>query len=623
MKKYQALIYPLGIIILIKFIFIFSFFGSMEHLAQDALFRLRGGVPYSGKVAVVGIDDETFNSLNMSWPFPRGVHGKLIDNLTRAGVRLIVFDVEFTESGDPTQDLLLAEAAARANNVIFAGKLVQGSGSGIHHQRYTPIRPIMQRDLSWAYVNTSPDADGVMRKYTCYMTSDNEYLYTLGVAALANYRYYQPEWDKHIKVEHGKLKVIDIEVPLATANEALVNFRGPANSLPYYSYSSILDDAQTIMEGQVIDGEANETDDFEAILASGELKDKIVFIGAATAELHDDFPTPYSSKNWTPGVEIHASFTDMALQRDFLYDINPLLYLALELMFLVLLWFVFRKLKPQYGAIILVVLIVAQLLLAYWMFTKANMLIPIVQTLVLFILVYVASIVSHYLATMKEKRFIKNAFQQYMAPELVNQLLNNPKSLQYGGSLQEITVLFSDIRSFTTYSENHRPEETVQILKEYLTAMVNIIVDNKGILDKFVGDEVMALYGTPVELPNSALSACKTALQMREKLTELQLKWREEGREDFEIGIGINTGMAVVGNLGSEQIFDYTAIGDTINLGARLEAINKEYNTAKHIIISEFTLEKVQDLVDVEYLDEVKVKGKNNAVKIYALLGIK
>lgn len=211
----------------------------------------------------------------------------------------------------------------------------------------------------------------------------------------------------------------------------------------------------------------------------------------------------------------------------------------------------------------------------------------------------------------------------YMAPELVNQLLKNPKTLKYGGDLQEITVLFSDIRSFTEYTEKHTPEATVRILQEYLTEMVDIIIQNRGIVDKFVGDEIMALYGTPVKLENSALAACKTAVQMRIKLNELQEKWRNEGKDVFEIGIGINTGPAVVGNLGSQQIFDYTAIGDTVNLGARLENINKVYKTENKIIISEHTLKKVEPFVDARFLDEVKVKGKDISVKIYELINIK
>jgi adenylate cyclase len=236
---------------------------------------------------------------------------------------------------------------------------------------------------------------------------------------------------------------------------------------------------------------------------------------------------------------------------------------------------------------------------------------------------YLGSLVFHYVKASRERKFIKKTFMHFMAPELVNQLLKNPKMLKYGGAQQEITVLFSDIRAFTHYSEKHTPYETVTILQEYLTEMVEIIINNRGIVDKFVGDEIMALYGTPVKLENSALAACKTAVEMRLRLNELWKKWEQEGKETFQIGIGINTGPAVVGNLGSEQIFDYTAIGDTINLGARLENLNKQYDTPNKIIISEYTLNQVEQYVDVKYLDEVRVKGKDIAVKIYELVNIK
>jgi adenylate cyclase len=312
----------------------------------------------------------------------------------------------------------------------------------------------------------------------------------------------------------------------------------------------------------------------------------------------------------------------MVLTDSYLKELNLWLYLLVEIILLIGLWFLFKLLKPQFSAIALIGLLIIEFIVTYLLFSSSNIICPIAQTVVLLILIYVASILNHYLDTLKEKRFIRNAFQQYLAPELVNQLLANPKNLKYGGSLQEITVLFSDIRNFTTYSEKHSPEETVNILHQYFTEMVNIIIDNNGILDKFVGDEIMALYGTPIPLPNHALDACKSALKMRERLIQLQEKWISEGYEPFEMGIGINTGMAVVGNLGSEQIFDYTAIGDTINLGARLESLNKEYDTFNHIIISEYTYEKVKDLVNAKYLDEVKVKGKNIAVKIYELISL-
>ena len=186
-----------------------------------------------------------------------------------------------------------------------------------------------------------------------------------------------------------------------------------------------------------------------------------------------------------------------------------------------------------------------------------------------------------------------------------------------------MTVLFSDIVSFTTYSEKHKPEETVQILKEYLTEMVKTVIKNGGIVDKFVGDEIIALYAVPLYTEDHALQACKTALDMRACLDRLLAKWKAEGVEPFDFGVGINTGQAVVGNLGSEMIFDYTAIGDTINLGARLEALTRDYDTTHRIIISENTYAKVQNQVEARYLDEVKVKGKDLAVRIYELLSVK
>ncbi|MDP3115075.1 MAG: adenylate/guanylate cyclase domain-containing protein [Candidatus Cloacimonadaceae bacterium] len=622
MKRYAPILFPLAILLLIKFLFIFDFFDKLEYLSQDQMFRIRGAKDVSGDLVIVAIDDASFSSLDMTWPFPRNLHAKLIENLNRAGVRQIVFDVEFTESGDSAADLHLAETAARYNNVIFAGKLIHSSDQGVHVQKLEPIRPISERGLSWGIVNIDTDDDSVIRRYTLFEPFDQERVYTLGIASLANHRVYQPNWTDHIRIEKGKLQVIDKAIPIVNDKKALINYYGPNETFLTLSYASILDDSLLIMPGQIVDGTPNEIDEYYDILNSGILEGKTVLVGATTAELHDNFATPFSGRVLTPGVEIHANFIEMVHQGDYLSRLNLWLYLLGEFILLLLLWFVYRKLRPQLGAVLLIGLIVMQGVLAYQLFARQSIIIPVVQSMLVFILVYVAALLNHYIETMKEKRFIRTAFQQYMAPELVNELLRSPQKLAYGGSLQEITVLFSDIRSFTTYSENHKPEETVQILKEYLTAMVEIIVRNKGILDKFVGDEIMALFGTPVPLPNHALCACRVALEMRERLTEMQQGWAAEGRESFEIGIGINTGYAVVGNLGSEQIFDYTAIGDTINLGARLEGLNKEYDTAKHIIISEFTLEHVQDMVEVNFIDEVKVKGKNKAVKVYELVRI-
>lgn len=618
MTRYRYFFIPVVLLILVKIVFLLPVFSSLEYKAQDSLFKLRDEREPSGEVVLIAIDDASFSALDMTWPFPRDYHAKLIENLSLAGAKLIVFDVEFTESSRyPEADRLLADTAAKYGNVIFAGKVLHGKTHNDPDQLLTPITPIMEYNIPWGVVNMNSDSDNAIRKYTLFETLDNKAFYSIGVAALGNSRIYQNSWADHIGVAENKLRVAPYRIPIYSHNKAIINYYGPAGTFPALSYASVIDDSTMAMPGY----QGLEFDEFYDIAESGILEDKIVLIGATVDELHDKFPTPFGGE-WTPGVEIHANFIEMVRNGEYLQGIDPLLFLLIEFILIFLFWFVFRKLKPQLSALALLLLVAMVYLAGYQLFIHQNFLIPMVQPVLAMVLIYIASIICHYLDSLKEKRFIRQAFQQYMAPELVGELLKNPKKLSYGGSLQEISVLFSDIRSFTTYSENHSPEETVNILKEYLTAMVNVIVENKGILDKFVGDEIMALFGTPVPLPNHALSACKVALQMRDVMNELQERWKAEGKEGFEIGIGVNTGFAVVGNLGSEQIFDYTAIGDTINLGARLESINKEFETAKHIIISEFTLEHVKDLVQVKYLDEVKVKGKNKAVKIYELIDL-
>ncbi|MDZ4181763.1 MAG: CHASE2 domain-containing protein, partial [Candidatus Cloacimonadaceae bacterium] len=190
MKKYAPILYPILILCLIKFLFVFDFFDKLEYLSQDQMFRIRGPREVSGDIVIVAIDDASFSSLDMTWPFPRDYHARLIENLNLAGVRQIVFDVEFTESGDPDIDDYLAETAARNNNVIFAGKLIHSIGPGTHVQKYEPIRPIAERGLSWGIVNIDTDDDSVIRRYTLFEPFDQELVYTLGIASLANHRVY-------------------------------------------------------------------------------------------------------------------------------------------------------------------------------------------------------------------------------------------------------------------------------------------------------------------------------------------------------------------------------------------------------------------------------------------------
>jgi adenylate cyclase len=438
--------------------------------------------------------------------------------------------------------------------------------------------------------------------------------YSLGVKASQIFK----SFPERIENKRKYLQIGDTYIPKYNKTTALLNYFGPSGYFAHYDFADVIDDET--FELQTLD-----LNSYNDLLKKEVFKNKIVLVGVTAVEFHDVHPTPFFIKTKTlmPGVEIHATFIEMFIQKKFLKNISYLLFVLILFLLSIVYFFITTYVSPNKSVYIVLISVLSYLGLSFYLFSSKDIILPILQIPFLLIFIYVVSLIYHYIKTVKERKFIKDAFERYLAPNLVQELLKSPGKLHYGGEQKEITVLFSDIRSFTPYTESHSPKETVMILQEYLTAMVGVIIKNKGTLDKFVGDEIMALFGVPVELDNSAYWACKAAYEMRLKLKELHKKWEAEGKDTFEIGIGINTGFATVGNLGSEQIFDYTAIGDTVNAGARLEAINKQYDTENHIIISESTYKMAKDKIIAEYLDDVLVKGKSIPVKIYQLLGIK
>jgi adenylate cyclase len=252
-------------------------------------------------------------------------------------------------------------------------------------------------------------------------------------------------------------------------------------------------------------------------------------------------------------------------------------------------------------------------------FSQFNIWLNVIYPVLTMMTIYLGITIYRYVTEEREKKKIRGAFQYYLTASVINEMLKDPTKLKLGGDKKDLSVLFSDIRGFTTISEKMTPEELVHLLNEYLTAMTNVVFHHDGLLDKYMGDAIMAVFGAPLDQPDHALRACRTALDMMGELKKLQIKWSEEGRPVLDIGIGINTGDMVVGNMGSEMRFDYTVMGDSVNLGSRLEGINKEYGT--NIIISEYTYDAVKDNLFCRELDAVKVKGKKLPVRIYELLG--
>jgi adenylate cyclase len=392
------------------------------------------------------------------------------------------------------------------------------------------------------------------------------------------------------------VRLDQLVIPTDEAGRLLINFLGPARTFAHYSVSDILHDR------------------FPADL----FKDKIVLVGATATGIYDMRVTPFSAVY--PGVEIHATVIDNILHQNFLIHSGWTKFMDICMIILLglIVGVTVPRVRAAYGILLIVMLLAVFVGINTYLFARYNLWLNLIYPALTMMTVYLAITVYRYITEEREKKKIRGAFQYYLTASVINEMLKDPAKLKLGGDKKALTVLFSDIRGFTTISEKMTPEELVHLLNEYLTAMTDIVFKYDGLLDKYMGDAIMAVYGAPLDQPDHAVRACRTALDMLKALDDLQKKWSEEGRPVLHIGIGINSGDMVVGNMGSQMRFDYTVMGDSVNLGSRLEGINKEYGT--NTVISEYTYEAVKDVLTCRELDSVRVKGKKLPVRIYELL---
>ena len=381
-------------------------------------------------------------------------------------------------------------------------------------------------------------------------------------------------------------------------SRVLIDYAGPEGTIPHVP-------AVDVLQGKALE----------------RIKDRAVFIGATAPGLYDLRVTPFSTT--MPGVEKHANMAANILDRRFI--VRPVwgefVEAATIVLFPLLLALIVPAMRPYRSIAMTVAISVVLFGAAHYAFRRGQW-VNLVYPALALLLTFIAITVYRFLFEERQRQYTRRAFQQYVSPEVVERIMQNPQALQFGGELRNLTVLFSDIRDFTTFTEKNDPHLVVQMLREYLTEMTRIVIEEGGTLDKYIGDAVMAEFGAPIAYPDHALRGCRAALRMAAEVERLTAKWTAEGREPFRIGLGVNTGNMVVGNLGSEQLFDYTVIGDEVNLGARLESLNKDYQTDKHIIISDGTYEAAGETIEVRRLGEVKVKGKTRPVVVYELLGL-
>lgn len=485
----------------------------------------------------------------------------------------------------------------------FAGRgmLPQGAEANID-----PLTSALSGGLSWTgFFNAPPDPDGVVRRTTLVLPfgrsqnpADWDLYPSLDVMAA---RAYLHASDDQTILRYGATGIYNIQLgpnTIVRPNEIgqlLINYQGPWGTFPHYSMADVV-------AGKV---------------PAAAFHSKIVLVGATATGIGDLRPTPYGGTDY-PGIEIHANVIDNILNERFLQhgprqalvDVLLILFCGLPLgiwMALVSprwMWFGAGLLGP------LVATDYLAFLEGWWL----NFTVPAIALAgnVLFVSLYRALIEE------REKRRVRSAFGQYLSPEVIRRLLVNPSLVQ--PKKTDITVMFSDIRGFTTISEKLDAQELALFLNQYLSDMTRIVFDQQGTLDKYIGDAVMAFWGAPFEEPGHAVRACSTALEMMKRVREMQKNWEAQGKPRLDIGIGLNTGVASVGNMGSVLRYGYTALGDAVNLSSRLEGLNKEYGT--QILVNETTYRSAQEGGFLfRELDLIRVKGKVQPVVIYELLG--
>jgi adenylate cyclase len=366
-------------------------------------------------------------------------------------------------------------------------------------------------------------------------------------------------------------------------------------------------------------------------------KNKIVIIGSVMPEERDFHNIPLyveegGKKNYAMnGVEIHATAIQNIIDKDFIAAADPIME-NVVIIFLALVSFIgllaLKQIHMRYmwlleiGAFLLTVVLVGAVFeIAIMTFISSNVLINVVYPSLAIVFAYFGTAVYQYLAERQQKAVIKNMFSHYINAAVVNELVSNPDKAKLGGDRRELTVFFSDIADFTRISEQYhsKPEGLVMLLNEFLDEMTRIVLKYEGTLDKYEGDAIMAFWGAPLPQKDHALRTCFAALEMQKRLEVLRVKWTKEGKPALAVRMGINTGIMIVGNMGGKDRFDYTVIGDSVNLASRLEGANKQYKS--NIMISDFTYTHVREKVVVRELDLIQVKGKMEPVKVYELLG--
>ncbi len=591
-------------------------------------------------IIIVAINDQSGNAVKERWPWPRSYYAHFIRNMKKAGAKVVGIDVVFDapDFNGTDKDDDLAAAIKEAGNVVLAGKVVKAevaAGQGQYDLAVSPLEKFIAGGQRWGFVGVTNDIDGFWRQYLLKEkigTDENEKsYYSFGVEVLR--KYYDIPDSVEFEDNDNFFMLGTKAVRKYKTYSYMINFQGSYPTFPYKSFDNCVDDVEFDLKPEAdLDSFDSEGDSALGIppglLKSDFFKDKIVLLGATMEELHDVFSVPISESRNIEGKRIETLMPGVEIHANAIYTMSQDLYITpqadwirviiVTLTSFFVLFLVSRLQKPLLALPIFLLIVAGIIAAAFYLFVTQRIHMQIITPIMAVAFTYVGNVLFQYLGERKEKATIRNAFGRYLPVKVVEQLIENPGLLKLGGELRFLSILFSDVAGFTNISEKLTPQELVHLLNEYLTAMTDIIGKYDGIIDKYEGDAIMAEFGAPIHDEEHAVKACYAALEMQEKLVEMRVKLKKEGRPELRARAGINSGQVVLGNMGSESVFDYTVMGDNVNLASRLEGANKEYGT--YIMISEWTQALVKDIVITRELDILRVKGKAKGVQVFEVI---
>ena len=600
-------------------------------------------------IVIIDVDEKSIQKLGRYSSWPIAYYGEVVKYLSEGGAKAIAFDIFFTEADSLSSEIvkyytddissklsidkekihdvikslntesIFAEALRNAGNTTLCAfdnyfkddlSKIQLPNSMLQLPISTiknlpklevltnpslPIKPLQNTAHSIGFAHISPDDDGTTRRY--------EPLYIYDSLLVSNFSF-QIVLDilkaDSISFSNNFCNIssndtLVLSMPIDKEGKTYLNFSGGKKSFRYISFSDII----------------------QKRIPAKYFKDKIIFIGSSAIGLHDLKTIPIDINY--PGVELHATFVSNALQNNFIHPIDSWMQILVLIILVIISFYLFSRFNIAWTVALFPIILAFSFMGDYLLFSSYKLLINFGLVIYFATTSFIAILLYRYKTELQEKMKVKKTFGHYLPSSIINEMLNNPDKLKLGGEYKNVTALFTDIKGFTSISENVEPSVLTKFMKEYMTELTSSVFNNEGMLDKYIGDAIVALFGVPMELENHSKKACIAAIEMRKKSHKTAKKFSKvKAINGLITRIGINTGDMITGNMGSEQLFDYTGIGDNMNLAARLEALNKYYNS--EIIISESTKDELSDEFIYREIDNVAVKGKEKGVRIFELI---